>query len=211
MTTIPTFSKDGKKSGTIAVPKVLSETKSSRVLLHQVVTGLLSNMHRETAHTKTRGEVRGGGRKPWRQKGTGRARAGSIRSPLWRGGGTTFGPRNTRNFAVRMPHTARRMAFRQVLAEKIRHGEVFVVTSLELAKPKTKIVEALLQRLPLREGRILLIIEELSPELSRATNNLPYLTLRTHLTTNVLDLLVADSVVLTKQAFTALEQRYAAS
>lgn len=208
MIRLATFSKEGKKSGSVTVPRSLTEVKPSHALLHQVVTGLLSNLRRGTAATKTRGEVRGGGKKPWRQKGTGRARAGSIRSPLWRGGGIVFGPRRTRNYAKRIPFAMRRLAFSQVLAEKIRRGDLIIITEFSLPKPKTRLVEALLSKLPVKEGRILVIVEELKDELKRATHNLPYLVLRTVKSVNVVDLLTADSIVITKKALTALEDKY---
>lgn len=207
--TIPTFSKDGKKSGTLAVPKELREAHTNHDFLHQVTVGLQANLRRATAHTKTRGEASGGGRKPWRQKGTGRARAGSSRSPIWRGGGVTHGPRKNRNYGVRITGKMRRVAFRQVLAAKIRDGEIFVVSNVDLAKPKTKLVETFLHRFPLKEGKIVLVVDEAKQDLIRATNNLPYLTLRTVQTVNLLDFLTCDSVVITKAAFETLESRYA--
>lgn len=209
MTKIPVFSKDGKRSGTMSVPRVLVTTKPSLPLLHQVVTGLLANRRRGTAHTKTRGEVRGGGRKPWRQKGTGRARAGSIRSPLWRGGGTVFGPRKERNYSVRISKSMRKIASRQIIAEKIRSGGMYIVTNLEFKKPKTRYMEEFLQKLPIKEGRVLLLTDEISEEIRRMTANLPYLTLRTSATINPIDLLLADSIIVTKKAFEILEKRYA--
>ena len=209
MSTLPVFSRDGQKSGRLSLNPKLFAVRPNRALLHQVAVGLLANQRRATAHTKTRGEVRGGGRKPWRQKGTGKARAGSIRSPLWRGGGTVFGPRNVRNYAHRLPAAMKRAAFRQVLAEKVRRGEVVVLANLPLSHPKTKVMEELFTKLPIKEGRILLLIEEATEALRRATANLPYLTLRTPTTVNVLDLLLADSIVTTKAALTALEERYA--
>jgi len=208
--TIPSFSKDGKKSGTLAVPKIFSDTKRSNALLHQVVTGLKANLRRGTAHTKTRGDVSGGGRKPWRQKGTGRARAGSIRSPLWRGGGTTFGPRSDRNYEARVPTAMKKTALKQVLAQKIKDGEVFTVASLELSKPKTRLLETYLQKLPLKEGRILVVTGKPHADLARAGQNLPYLTVRTASLVNLLDLLTADSVVVTKDVWQTWEKQYGA-
>ena len=121
----------------------------------------------------------------------------------------TFGPRNTRNFYQRIPRTMRKLAFKQVLAEKIRRGNLVIVTDLALPKPKTRLLEAFLQKLPVKEGRILLVSDEGEEGLKRAARNLPYLTLRTASAINVLDLLSADSVVVTKKALAALEQQYA--
>ena len=126
-------------------------------LLHQVVTMQLNNRRAGTASTKTRGVVRGSGRKPWRQKGTGRARAGSIRSPLWNGGGTTFGPQ-PRDYTYRLPRKARREALLSALSVKNRDGKIVVVEKLELAEAKTKLMRKMLEELQIKT--VLIVIPQ---------------------------------------------------
>src|SRR5213082_1572931 len=126
----------GKKAGSRDLPAELFEAPINVGLMHQVVVAGLAAIRRGTHSTKTRGEVRGGGKKPWRQKGTSRARAGSTRSPLWVGGATVFGPR-PRSYAYRLPRSARRTALCAALALKQRQGELMVVSNLTLPEPKT--------------------------------------------------------------------------
>lgn len=141
------FSADGKAAGSVKLPEVIAETRWNPRLVHQVVVGEMANRRMETAHTKDRGEVRGGGRKPWQQKGTGRARHGSIRSPLWRGGGTAHGPRAERRFDVKINKAMRRAALRMVLARKIRDNEVVFVDALNFTEPKTSRAKVVLAQL----------------------------------------------------------------
>lgn len=132
------YSVDGKKSGTISLPKNIFGLNWNADLVKQVVDSLLSSRRKSIAHTKTRGEVRGGGKKPWQQKGTGRARHGSIRSPLWVGGGVTGGPRKDKNFARKVSQKTRTKALYTILSRKAKEGEVLLVDSLTLSKPKTR-------------------------------------------------------------------------
>lgn len=129
---------EGKKSGTITLPKNIFGLSWNADLVKQVVDSLLSARRKPIAHTKTRGEVRGGGKKPWQQKGTGRARHGSIRSPLWVGGGVTGGPRNDKNFFRKVSTKMRIKALYTVLSRKAKDGEVILVESLTLSEPKTR-------------------------------------------------------------------------
>ena len=129
---------DGKKSGTITLPKNVFGLSWNADLVKQVSDSLLSARRKPIAHTKTRGEVRGGGKKPWQQKGTGRARHGSIRSPLWVGGGVTGGPRNDKNFFRKVSTKMRIKALYTILSRKVKDGEVMLVESLTLSEPKTR-------------------------------------------------------------------------
>lgn len=132
------FKMDGSSAGSIALPENLFNAKWNADLVHQVVVGMQANARPITANTKDRGEVRGGGKKPWKQKGTGRARHGSTRSPIWKGGGVTHGPRAERIFAVKINKKMRRAALLSVLSKKVRDGEVIFVEKLSFAAPKTK-------------------------------------------------------------------------
>lgn len=142
----PVYTQEGKKSGVFSLPESVFGTKWNADLVHQVVTGLLANMRRVTAHTKDRSEVRGGGRKPWKQKGTGRARHGSSRSPIWRHGGVTHGPRNDKIYAVKINQKMRAKALYAVLAKKYKDGEVLFLDSVAMQNIKTKDAKAMLAK-----------------------------------------------------------------
>jgi len=132
------YSMAGKDAGTIALPAELFAAQWNADLVHQVMVGMQANARETTANTKNRGEVRGGGKKPWKQKGTGRARHGSSRSPIWRGGGITHGPRAERDFSVKLNKKMKRAALASALTRKYKDGEVIFVDSLAFAAPKTK-------------------------------------------------------------------------
>ena len=127
----------GKEAGNIEIPESIFGLPWNADLVHQVVTSMQANARPTVAHTKDRGEVRGGGKKPWQQKGTGRARHGSSRSPIWKGGGTTHGPRKERNYSVKINRSMSRKALLVVLSRKYKDGEVIFVDSLEQSAPKT--------------------------------------------------------------------------
>ena len=131
------WSAQGKKSGTLQLPENVFGVKWNDSLMHQVVTSMQDNARTPVAHTKGRGEVRGGGRKPWKQKGTGRARHGSSRSPIWRGGGVTHGPTNQKNFSRVIPQKMRARALFMALSKKLKDGEIVFVGSFEIEKPST--------------------------------------------------------------------------
>ena len=132
------YSLDGKKSGTVSLPENIFGVSWNADLVKQVADSLLSSRRKPVAHTKDRSEVRGGGKKPWQQKGTGRARHGSIRSPIWIGGGVTGGPRNEKNFERKVSQKMRVKALYTILSQKLRDNEVLFVDSVALTQPKTK-------------------------------------------------------------------------
>ncbi len=146
------FAMDGKKAGTITLPENIFGVKWNADLVHQVVVGMQANARSITAHTKNRGEVRGGGKKPWKQKGTGRARHGSTRSPIWKGGGVTHGPRAERVFAVKINKKMRRAALLSVLSRKAKDGELIFVEKLSFDAPKTKEAKAMIGALAKAAG-----------------------------------------------------------
>jgi large subunit ribosomal protein L4 len=127
----------GKKAGSIELPENVFDVKWNESLMHQVVTSMQDNARTPVAHTKGRGDVRGGGRKPWRQKGTGRARHGSSRSPIWKGGGVTHGPRNEKNYSRTIPAKMRAKALFMALSRKMKDGEIVFVDSFSIEKPST--------------------------------------------------------------------------
>lgn len=183
-----------------------AEVKSH--LLHEVVTMQLANRRQGTASTKTRGEVRGGGAKPWRQKGTGRARAGSRRSPLWRGGGTIFGPK-PRDYSYTVPKKVRRAALRSALSAKVREAGFTVMDQITLPQPKTREMVALLKRLDLAEKKVLIVLDDMTSEVVRAARNLPQVKVLPVIGINVYDLLYHDAVLCTKAVLEKIEERAA--
>jgi len=128
----------GEKAGKLELPENLFGLPWNADLVHQVVTSMQGNARNRTAHTKTRGEVRGGGKKPWQQKGTGRARHGSSRSPIWKGGGVTHGPRNDKSYTTKINQKMRQKALLTALSQKARDGEIILLESLVIEKPKTR-------------------------------------------------------------------------
>ena len=135
----------GKETGDIKLPEKLFGLRWNSDLVHQVSTSLESSKRKPVAHTKIRGEVRGGGKKPWQQKGTGRARHGSSRSPIWVGGGVTHGPRSDKNFLRKVSKSMKAKAFYTILSRKFRDGEVLFIDSIKFSEPKTKIAKQTFQ------------------------------------------------------------------
>ena len=135
--TVKIYTSTGKEAGTIELPANIFDVSWNDSLMHQVVTSMQDNARTNVAHTKGRGDVRGGGRKPWQQKGTGRARHGSSRSPIWKGGGVTHGPTNLKNFSRIIPSKMRAKALFMALSRKLRDGEIAFVNSFEIEKPST--------------------------------------------------------------------------
>jgi large subunit ribosomal protein L4 len=134
----PVYNQDGKKVDTIKLPESIFSLSWKADLVHQVVVSLMSNKRTNLAHTKTRGEVSGGGKKPWQQKGLGRARHGSIRSPIWVGGGVAHGPRNEKNYERKVNKKMKAKALFTIISKKFRDGEVFFLDTLNVSTPKTK-------------------------------------------------------------------------
>jgi large subunit ribosomal protein L4 len=177
------------------------------LLLHQTVVMQLANRRAGSAATKSKGFVSGGGKKPWRQKGTGRARAGSIRSPIWVGGGTTFGP-HPRDYSYRMPRKARREALLSALSLKNRENKIIVVDKLELEQPKTKIMAQALNELKVTSA--LIVIAQSDKKIERSARNLPRVKVLRVEGLNVYDLLCYEHLILTDSALKLLEERLAA-
>jgi len=181
--------------------------KTRSHLLHQAVVMQLANRRAGSAATKTKGFVRGGGKKPWKQKGTGRARSGSIRSPIWVGGGTVFGP-TPRDYSYRIPRSARREALLSALSVKQRDGHLIVVDKLELEAAKTKIMVQALAELKVTSA--LIVIAQPDPTVERSARNLPKVKVLRVDGLNVYDLLRYDHLILTEGALKLLEERLAA-
>jgi len=190
-----------------ALNEAIFGAKTRPHLLHQAVVMQLANRRAGSAATKSKGFVRGGGKKPWRQKGTGRARAGSIRSPIWVGGGTTFGPQ-PRDYSYRMPRTARREALLSALSLKNRDGKIIIVDKFELDEVKTKLMVRALAELKVDSA--LLVIPESDVKIERSARNLPKVKVLRVEGLNVYDLLRYEHLILTEGALKLLEERLAA-
>jgi large subunit ribosomal protein L4 len=141
------YSREGKETGSVNLPEAVFGVAWNPDLVHEVVVGMQSNARAGTAHTKDRSEVRGGGKKPWRQKGTGRARHGSRRSPIWTGGGVTFGPRSEKDYSVKLNKKVKSKALASVLSKKFADNELLFVDSLKMDEPKTKEAKAIVAAL----------------------------------------------------------------
>lgn len=195
----------GNPSGELEVKFELIEDGRGTQAVHDTVVAQMAARRAGTACTKTMGDVAGSGKKPWRQKGTGRARAGSFASPLWRGGGVVFGPK-PRDFAKKVSRKTRSLALRKALSERIRSGDVLVVDDLKLQKPKTKDFLSLLSALQI-DGTTLIIAQEADKNLELAARNVPYVDFATGDTLNTYDVLRPDKLVFTRGAFEKVEAR----
>jgi len=176
-------------------------------LINEAVTAYLANQRRGTASTKQRSEVRGGGRKPWRQKGTGRARAGSIRSPLWRGGGIVFGP-HPKNWHYTIPNKKRRLAIRHALSDLAQNKKLIIIEELNLSSPKTKEASAFLKKMEINPGtaKILIADQPMKQENRRAFRNIEKLEIVPVENMNIYLVLWADVLLLTKKALAEIEE-----
>jgi large subunit ribosomal protein L4 len=196
----------GSSAGTRDLPDELFGGEVNVPLMHQAVTAQLAAARSGTASTKTRSEVRGGGKKPWRQKGTGRARHGSTRSPIWVGGGTVFGPK-PRDYTVRFPKKMRRAALRSALASKAGDGRVWILDGF--TEPKTKTAAAALKAAGI-EGRILVVLDadsESSQPVDRAFRNINKAAFSLGSSLGTYDVLVADHVIFTSDSFDAYAKK----
>ncbi len=176
-------------------------------LVHQAVRVALANKRQVLASTKTREEVSGGGRKPWRQKGTGRARHGSIRSPLWKGGGVTFGPTSERNFKLKINKKMARKAFLTALSAKAKDGELLVLDGLKLSAPKTKEMAKIMKNFSQVKNGLLALAEK-SEDIKRAGRNLPNLNIINIDNLNILDILKYKYLIFTKEGIEHLSKKY---
>ncbi len=194
-----------EKVGEIPLPAVIAEQPQREHLLFETVRMQLANRRAGTAATKTRAQVRGGGRKPWRQKGTGRARAGSNRSPIWVGGATVFGPQ-PRSYAYRMPRSARKTALRAALAQKLRQDEMVVIDAIQFDEPKTKQMIALLAQLEMGNS-VLIILADADANVQKSARNLSGVKVLLSQGLNVYDLLRYRKVLVTQAAMQRISER----
>jgi large subunit ribosomal protein L4 len=193
------YNQKGEKAGSVTLPEAIFGAKWNSDMVHQVVTSVLMSRRNSVAHAKTRGEVSGGGKKPWRQKGTGRARHGSIRSPIWVGGGTTHGPRNDKNFNRKVNQKMLAGALRSILSKKAKENEILFVDKFDLKEVKTKNAVSIVKALSGIKGfemiykkknnAICLAIPANDSKLKRSFNNLSNISVIETRNVNAVDLL----------------------
>lgn len=204
-----TIQHSDEQKGKFKLPKLFSDLKPNTHLLHLAVLRQLNNKRAGTASTKTRDEVRGGGKKPWQQKGTGRARAGSIRSPLWVGGGISFGPK-PRDYSFDMPQKERNLAIVQAIA--LKNDDIVILKKLpELKEVKTKVLLSNLKSLGLDTRPLLLICDSGEPfynEVKKASKNIQAVNQVDHNFVGVYDILKANKIIITETAMNQLEKRF---
>ncbi len=196
--TVDVFDLQGRKVGKATLPKAVFGQVPNLRLLAQAVRVYLANANPHTAHTKTRAEVRGGGVKPWRQKGTGHARAGSRRSPLWVGGGRVFGPR-TKDVKLTMPQKAKHKALIHALSAKAKSGQVKVVANIEKVPPKTKLIANLLEKISAK-GPTLLVIAEKNENVKLASRNISQVSVDLVQNLNAYEVLKNNQLLISREA-----------
>lgn len=219
---VPIYNTEGKEIGTTLLPKGIFDVQLNHNLIHQVVLSQMANRRKVIAHTKDRSEVRGGGKKPWRQKGTGRARHGSIRSPLWRGGGVTFGPTKEKIFKKIIPKKMKRKALFMVLSGKVRNNLLILLDNLQIdnnskttEKPKenlkTKLTKSLieiLKKLPCKNESTLIALPVYDKKIILAARNIPKIGTIQVKDLNALDLLSFKYLLLPKEGLKVIKETF---
>lgn len=206
MSQISVFDMTGKKVADTELNDAIFGIEPNKAIMHAMVVNYLANQRQGTQSTLTRTEVRGGGRKPWRQKGTGHARQGSIRAPQWKGGGVVFAP-TPRDYSVKMNKKEKQLAMKSVLTSKVNESKFIVLDELKLAEIKTKQIKAVLDNLKVEKA--LIVTKEKDDVVVKSANNLPKVATTALNNINVYDILKYDTVVVTSEAVAAIEEVYA--
>lgn len=196
---------EGEKIGEIKLKDDMFNAKINKHIVHQIVKRYLAEKRRGTASTKGRSEVRGGGKKPWKQKGTGRARAGTIRSPIWVGGGVVFGPEN-RNYGYSIPRKMRLVALKSVLSDKVKNDDIIILDKIELKNGKTKDITYLLEKLNINSNKTIIVIDKEDEIIKRAVHNLKNTIVITANKINTYDLVNYQKMLITKGALKIIEE-----
>ena len=205
MPKVAVYDMTGAKTGEIELNDSVFGVEINEAVVHQAVVMQLASQRHGTHATKTRSMVRGGGRKPWKQKGTGRARAGSIRSPLWVGGGVAFGP-HPRSYKFSMPRKVRRLAIKSALTAKVNDGGLLIVEDINFAAPRTKDVVKFLGNFEASDNKALIITVDQNDNVVKSSRNIPGVKAINTMGLNVFDLLHHDKVLVTKDAVAKIEE-----
>ncbi|OQX88386.1 MAG: 50S ribosomal protein L4 [Candidatus Omnitrophica bacterium 4484_70.2] len=200
------WNQEGKIVGEIELDEKIFDGDINYSLIHQAVVTYLANQRRGLASTKTRGEVRGSGRKPWRQKGTGRARVGSIRSPLWRGGGVVFGPK-VRDYSKKFPQRMRNIALKSALNAKLKDNQIMIIQDINIDEPRTKKAVEILKNLKLNGERIRIVKEKIDKNLKLALRNLERVELEKADSLTTYTALDCKKLIITEESLRKIEER----
>ena len=201
------YNQEGKESGEMELPENVFGVELNDDLVHQAVVAQMANARQILADTKDKGEVRGGGKKPWKQKGTGRARHGSSRSPIWKGGGVTFGPTSDRNFSKMINKKMKTKALFMVLSGKLRDNEIVVVDNIKLEKTSTSKMKSVLDKLPL-SGKVLISIDKKDDNIFNSIKNIPNISMIASDSLNVVDLLKNKVLLINKKGIERIGEVY---
>ncbi len=194
---VPVYNLEGKSTTEVELADSLFDVAAKPEVVHQGFVAHMNNSREPWADTKNRGEVSGGGKKPWPQKGTGRARHGSSRSPIWKGGGVTFGPLSIRNYKSKINKKMNRLAIKMCLSDKVRQNALYVLESFDLGATKTKLFATLLKKLPLKQKTFLILTPEADKKVILSTRNLPKITTMPAGTISVPELLGKQAIITT--------------
>lgn len=209
--TLPLYNTDGKEIDSVSLDKIVFDGTINRSAIYQAVSAYRANQRKGLAATKTRGEVSGGGRKPWKQKGTGRARVGSSRSPLWRHGGVVFGP-HPRDFSYELPAKIKNLALKSSINAKIKQNNMIILDTLKIEKPKTKSIITTLSNLKInlkqaKANNILFLADKIEGALKLALRNINILNFNSVHQTNVYEILRCRKLIITKDGLAELTKR----
>ncbi len=207
MTQLPLYDLNGQSAGQVDASEKIFGAKMNMPVVQSTLTWYLASQRQGTHSTKTKGEVRGGGRKPWKQKGTGRARAGSIRSPLWRKGGITFGPK-PRDYGFTLPKKVKQLALKVVLSDKLKADRIKVLAEFSLKESKTKLAVKFLKELGI-SGKVLVLLAEKNEGFERALRNVRDVTILPAAEINIFDLLAAEWLLADRGAIKKIEEALA--
>jgi len=223
MVTLPVYNREGKQVDTANLDAHVFDGTINKASIYQVINAYRASQRSGLASTKTRGEVSGGGRKPWKQKGTGRARVGSIRSPLWRHGGVVFGP-HPRDFSFSIPRKLKKLALKSALNEKIKEDNFIVLDALKIEKPKTKEAYVIISRLKMnasknktqkakkqasskKESTTLLLLDKIDHNVKLALRNIDFLNIKQVKDTNTYEVMAHKEIIVTKSGLDELTER----